>query len=207
MVKRTKEDAEETRSRLLDAAEHVFYEKGVTRASLAEIAQLAGVTRGAVYWHFKDKVDLFGAMMDRVTLPLEEACNAGMQGQPGGDSLQSLRAVLGRLFCEIETNVRTRRVLEIAMYRVEYVADAAGVRERHQVAHARFAAALERDLAAAAEAAQVAMPMTAALAAMGLQALLDGLSQAWILGGGGFDLQAIGAGVLDTYLRGLGFGV
>ena len=72
MARRTKEDADATRNSLLDAAERVFYEKGVSRASLSDIAQAAGATRGAIYWHFKDKVALFNAMMDRVTHPLEQ---------------------------------------------------------------------------------------------------------------------------------------
>ena len=70
MARRTKEEALETRGRILDAAEAVFHEKGVAHASLAEIAETAGVTRGAIYWHFKDKADLFHAMMLRVTLPM-----------------------------------------------------------------------------------------------------------------------------------------
>ena len=44
MVRRTKEDADATRNSLLDAAERVFYEKGVARASLSEIARAAGAT-------------------------------------------------------------------------------------------------------------------------------------------------------------------
>ena len=57
MVRRTKEDAVATRNSLLDAAERVFYDKGVSRASLGDIAQAAGATRGAIYWHFKDNAD------------------------------------------------------------------------------------------------------------------------------------------------------
>ena len=49
----------------------MFRERGVTRTSLAEVATAAGMTRGAVYWHFKDKADLFRAMCDRATLPLD----------------------------------------------------------------------------------------------------------------------------------------
>ena len=59
MARRTKEDAEATRNKLLDAAAEVFFAKGVAGASLSEVAQAAGLTRGAIYWHFKDKVDLF----------------------------------------------------------------------------------------------------------------------------------------------------
>ena len=64
MARRTKEDALATRDALLDAAERVFGRRGVARTSLAQIAEEAGLTRGAVYWHFKDKADLFTAMMD-----------------------------------------------------------------------------------------------------------------------------------------------
>ena len=50
---KTKEEAYQTRCNVLDAALTVFYERGVAQASLDEIAKAAGVTRGALYWHFK----------------------------------------------------------------------------------------------------------------------------------------------------------
>ena len=58
-MRKTKEEAQQTRSNLLNAALNVFYERGVSKASLDEIAKTAGVTRGALYWHFKNKEDLF----------------------------------------------------------------------------------------------------------------------------------------------------
>src|SRR3569833_2810702 len=72
MARRTKEAAQETRAHLLDAAERVFSEKGVTSTSLNEIAVAAGVTRGALYRHFKNKLDLVGALMERVMVPVNE---------------------------------------------------------------------------------------------------------------------------------------
>jgi TetR/AcrR family acrAB operon transcriptional repressor len=78
MVRRTKEEAQETRNRILDTAEQVFVKKGVSNTSLAQLAEAAGVTRGAIYWHFRNKADLFDAMMSRVVLPMEEmAARAG----------------------------------------------------------------------------------------------------------------------------------
>ena len=56
---------------LLDAALRVFRDRGVAHTSLEEVAAAAGVTRGAVYWHFKDKADLFTALCERVQLPME----------------------------------------------------------------------------------------------------------------------------------------
>ena len=62
VARRTKEEAAVTRELLLDAAERVFRERGVAGSTLAEVAAAAGVTRGAVYWHFHDKADLYAAM-------------------------------------------------------------------------------------------------------------------------------------------------
>ena len=46
----------------------LFLRQGVSRTSLHEIALEAGTTRGAIYWHFKDKADLFNAMLEREQL-------------------------------------------------------------------------------------------------------------------------------------------
>jgi AcrR family transcriptional regulator len=56
---------EHTRSLLLDAAEDVFAEKGFTPATLDDIANSAGYTKGAIYKHFTAKEDLFLAVSDR----------------------------------------------------------------------------------------------------------------------------------------------
>ena len=61
-MKRTREEAPQTRQHLLEAALEVFHARGVARASLDEIARTAGVTRGALYWHFRNKEDLFDAL-------------------------------------------------------------------------------------------------------------------------------------------------
>lgn len=72
MVRRTKEEAQETRRQILEAAEQAFFERGVSRTTLADIAALAGVTRGAIYWHFSNKADLVQAMLDSLHEPLEK---------------------------------------------------------------------------------------------------------------------------------------
>lgn len=56
--------AHETRERIIASAARVFAHKGFQRASLDEVAAAAGVTKGAIYWHFKNKNDLFFAMLD-----------------------------------------------------------------------------------------------------------------------------------------------
>ena len=62
MARRTKDDALKTRQMLLDAAIEQFAQRGVSSTTLTDIADAAGVTRGAVYWHFASKSELFNAM-------------------------------------------------------------------------------------------------------------------------------------------------
>src|SRR5262245_22594995 len=71
MARRTKMEAAATREKLLDAAAGVFREHGVAHSTLAEVAAAAGMTRGAVYWHFRDKAHLFDALCEREQLPME----------------------------------------------------------------------------------------------------------------------------------------
>lgn len=206
MARRTKQDAIATRNSLIDAAEGVFLEKGVSGASLSDIAQAAGATRGAIYWHFKDKVDLFSAMMERGTLPLEHGYRE-IECSTCPDPVQRLRAVMALVLCTVATDERTRRVFEIALYKVEYVTELAGVRERHLAASEAFTCQLERYFQIAAHMQKVVLPMTAMDAAVGLHALFSGLMQNWILNDGAFDLVGVGRVSTDAYLSGLGLAV
>ena len=64
MARKTKQEAQETRQHILDVALRIFSQQGVSSTSLGEIAKAAGVTRGAIYWHFKDKSDLFSEIWE-----------------------------------------------------------------------------------------------------------------------------------------------
>ena len=82
-MKRTKEEALQTREALLDAAVEVFYHRGVARSTMEQIARAAGVTRGALYWHFCNKEDLLDALcqhhfatVEAQLGPAEEAAQA-----------------------------------------------------------------------------------------------------------------------------------
>lgn len=206
MARKTKEDAIATRNSLIDAAESVFLEKGVSRASLSDIAQAAGATRGAIYWHFKDKVDLFGAMMERGILPLEQGYSE-IECSTCPDPVQRLRAVMALVLRTVASDERTRRVFEIATYKVEYVDELAAARERHIAASEAFTRQLARDFQIAAHMQGVALPMTAMEAAIGLHALFEGLMRNWILNDGAFDLVGVGRVSTDAYLSGLGLAV
>lgn len=203
MVRRSKEDALATRNALLDAAERVFQAKGVAGTSLNDIAVAAGTTRGAIYWHFKDKADLFNAMMDRVAMPMQCAL-AVVEGPHDADPLPALRKSLQQALHQTVTDPQTRRVFEVATHKVEYVDSLCAVRERHLEMRSLWVERFRRILQQSAAARGVRLGVPAAIAAQGLQALVDGLIQNWLLDPQAFDLEVAGKRAVETYLRGLG---
>ena len=202
MARRTKEAAQATRSHILDTAERVFEQHGVSGTSLHEIAKAAGLTRGAIYWHFKDKADLFNAMMERVTLPLEETDELG--GFKRRDiTLAQVRNGLVAVLRKMTTDSQLRRVFEIATHKVEYVGEMDAVRERHLAMRNDCLTDVERALRSAARAGELLPGLSARSAAIGMIALFDGLLQNWMLDPPGFDLPRVAGQVFDAYLRGL----
>jgi TetR/AcrR family acrAB operon transcriptional repressor len=209
LVRRTKEEAQETRHKLLDAAEHLFQEQGVSRTSLQDIAKRAGATRGAIYWHFKDKADLFNAMMERVTLPLEERVHRASftpEGVPDiSDPMSEIRQATDHCLSQLVNDPQTRRVIEVATQKVEYVEELRAVRLRHLSVRDGFLARFEHSIEAAAKLRGLTLPISTECAAQGFHALMDGVIQNWLLDPQAFDLQDVGRSVITVYLSGLGF--
>lgn len=84
--------AHETRERIIASAARVFARKGFQKATLDEVAADAGMTKGAIYWHFRNKNDLLFAMLDcrlqRDTAPLMGDLHTLIRD--GGDPLAAL---------------------------------------------------------------------------------------------------------------------
>lgn len=202
MVRRTKDEAVETRNQILDAAERVFSERGVSRTSLTDIADAASVTRGAIYWHFKDKAELFCEMVARVTMPME---HAPCQIDPAStdDPLASVRAMLVGILERTSGDVQGRRVFHIVFHKCEYVDEMKPVWNRFSEMRAGCRARLENGLKAAIKAGQLPKGLNVKHKAEGLHCLLDGLISNWVM-----DPEAIPAGneaerLIDVFIEGL----
>ncbi len=206
MARRTKADAQATRNSLLDAAELLFQARGVSRTSLNDIATAAGTSRGAIYWHFKDKAALFNAMMERVTLPLEQTlAGVGERAASLDDPELALRVAMIEALRITSTDAQVRRVFEVATLQVEYNDEMHPVRERHLHVRNEWVARTAQALEAATRRLKQPLPMPLHSAALGLHAIVDGLLHNWLLDTRAFDLVGCGAPVIDAYLRGLGF--
>jgi TetR/AcrR family acrAB operon transcriptional repressor len=195
-----------TRNRLLDAAELLFQAQGVSQTSLQQIAQQAGATRGAIYWHFKDKAALFNAMMERVILPLEAGPRAAAAAVGiDDDPLAEIEEGMVHALTLMTTDPQVRRVFDVATHKVEYTHDMASVQQRHLSARNACVSDFEKALRLAARRDRIKLPVPGDVAAQGLHALISGLIQNWLLDPTAFDLVPTGRRTFNVYLAGLGF--
>lgn len=202
MVRRTRDEALETRNRILDAAEQLFSEHGVSRTSLADIAQAAGVTRGAIYWHFRDKGELFTAMVDRVTLPMDEMV-ASMADTERQDPLASIRAAALYALERTTHDAQCQRVFDVVTHKCEYLHEMAAVKQRMAKMKEGCVHNAELGFRNAIKHGQLPAGVNARAAAVGLDALLHGLIVSWLANRDYFPLKRRAAELIDIYLNGL----
>lgn len=201
MARRTKEQAAETREQLLDAAERVFHAKGVARATLDDIARDAGMTRGAIYWHFKNKTDIFTAMCDRVTLPMQAMLNAQL-ADPGEDPLGQLASDGARILSLVASDPRTLRVFEIILFKTELSEVVAEVMAEEAERAATCRNQLATILRAAQQKGQIPAHVDCYLAAFALNGYLIGCIREW-LELREFDLAQRAGWLMQTFYMGL----
>lgn len=199
MVRRTKEDALATRDSILDAAEQLFVKQGVSGTTLQHIATAAGVTRGAIYWHFLDKGAMFNAMMERVKMPLEAARQL-LDEANAGDPLESLREHMLCVFRVTVEDPQARRVFEIATLKMEFVDELNAVRERRKQNQELWMARTEARIRDGIASGQVKADVDATAVALGLWAIMDGLLRTWLLDQQAFDLMKLGTQIVETHL-------
>jgi AcrR family transcriptional regulator len=109
---RTKQElrSEATRQRLVAAARGLFAERGYSGVGTEEIVQAAGVTRGALYYQFRDKADLFAAVAENIQAEVAQRISAGAQADGPTDPMAALHAGVRR-FLEVCGDPAVERIL------------------------------------------------------------------------------------------------
>ncbi|WP_109480053.1 TetR family transcriptional regulator [Paraburkholderia sp. C35] len=171
-MRRTKQQALDTRAKIIDAAERVFFVRGFARASLEDIASEAGVTRGAVYGHFRNKEAVFQAIYECADMPLDpfvvQSC------EQDADPLQHLHAQLRQRLRDALHLRRARRLYSIAMMKCEVTAETAAFYERVSMAALRAEKQIDAALRAASQRGQLPPDVDTRAAAGFIHAALTG---------------------------------
>ncbi len=118
-MKKTREGSLETRSKLLASALEVFSEKAFSNASLSEISERAGLSKGALYWHFRNKNDLLLCL-------LEEICLKGDDTPPALSTeglLSGIKQYYMNKYIMLMGNNEGKKVLKIMMRKDEWPED------------------------------------------------------------------------------------
>jgi AcrR family transcriptional regulator len=76
------QQSEATREAIVTGALKLFAERGFASASIADIAEAAGITKGAIYWHFDSKDALFKAILDRIRQDWQDTIRSPLLREP-----------------------------------------------------------------------------------------------------------------------------
>ncbi|MDE2428775.1 MAG: TetR family transcriptional regulator [Burkholderiales bacterium] len=201
MARKTKEEAQETYVALLDAAEQVFAERGVTKTTLNDVASAAGMTRGAIYWHFKDKNALFRAMCDRAFLPMEVLLNEIVDA-PDQDPIAALRKMNVHFLQQVSGDVRQRRVFDIIFHRCEKTGDMSAFPAEEEK-RAECLSKVEAILQKAVLQGRLPPETDTWIAMQANHSFLIGLVHEWLVNCEAFDLGSYSEALIDMFLAGL----
>lgn len=201
MVRRTKEEAQETREQLLDAAERVFLERGVGHATLAEVAEAAGLTRGALYHHFDSKAELFEAMVARAEMPIDAAFES--HDTPDADPLGVLAEQALNALLELARSPRVRRVYEVVFLRCEYTDELAAVEKRSLGEREQCLSMCGGLLDKAVALGQLPANTDTRMASHLMFAFISGVMRDWVQAPRSFDLKAAAPQLVKLFMAGL----
>lgn len=175
VLRRTKEQAAETKAGILDAAETLFTERGYDEVSLEEIAVMAGVTRGAVHWHFSNKQGLLVAIRNKRQLPLQELAD-GLLECPGASPLALLADTVCAMLEELHTDKRRRKLIRMMLQLDAILPDDCPV--AHQIRN-DASDAMRRIFEAQERKKPLQEPWTPETAAQALEIVVIGILQDW----------------------------
>ncbi len=178
-MRRTKQDAHKTRSDILEAAELLFLQQGVAHTSLEQIARQAGVTRGAVYWHFKNKADLFHAMLNQVRLPSEQIVQRIKLCDPE-NPIGGLRNLCTEVMATLVRDPRKRQIFTILLRRCEFTEELREAERQHEIFINEFIDLCTALFAEPRIAERLRPGLSPRLAAVALHSLFVGLLSDWL---------------------------
>lgn len=202
MVKRTREEAQATRESLLAAALQVFRERGVAHTRLVDVAERAGVTRGAIYWHFRDKAELFQAVCEHGTLPVEALLAEASQSIQR-DPLATVRQLALMALIQLAQHADTQAMFDVIFHKCEFTEELAPVVAKNDADRDACLSRVQQLFDQAVASGQLPPDTDTLLATHGLHAYMVGLMHEWVLSPQSYDLAACAGPLLDTYLSGL----
>jgi len=200
-MRRTNEEAAQTRQAILDAALTVFSREGYQASRLQDIANAAGVTRGAIYHHFGNKVELYITLIEksseRISAIIEQAIEEG-------GSFQELAArVLVDFWTSLEENPQLAKVVELYNLRIGYVPELANFDRRREEGAEKVVNYIAGFISEAIENGELSSDLDPMIAARAFMAYQNGIRTLWLTKQNAFSLKECAPALAAIFVRGL----
>ena len=199
MVRKTKADALKTRQLLIETAIVQFAARGVSNTTLNDIADAANVTRGALYWHFENKTQLFNELWLQQP-PLRDLIQERLVGRWGDNPLQRLqeRLVVGLQY--IAENPRQQALMQILYHKCEFHNDMISeqaIREKIGINHLGMRIALQKCM----DDGLIATGLDLDIIIIILHGSFSGIVKNWLINPMSYDLYKQAPVLVDNVLK------
>ena len=160
------------------------------------------MTRGAIYWHFKDKAELFQAVCERGTLPVEALLAQASQNAQR-DPLAMVRQLALMALTQLAQHADTQAMFDVIFHKCEFTAELAPVVAKNDADRAACLSQVQQLFDQAVACGQLPPTTDTFLATHGLHAYMVGLMHEWVLNPESYDLAVCAEPLIDCYLAGL----
>jgi len=204
-MRRTKEESQQTREAILNAAVKTFVEKGVAKTSLEEIARAAKVTRGAIYWHFKNKTEIFDALYERLHLPLVDMIVQDVE-KDLPHPLRQIQELCANFLLDLEKNTPKRQALTLFLMKCDYSGELARYKDKHADIKERKIRLSARYFENAKKKGLLAPDADPKLLTLALTCYMKGIVLEYLEDPAGFDMGRKAPKLVAQFFEGLGGG-
>lgn len=198
MARKKKEEAQQTRQQLIEAAIGQFATRGVANTTLTDIADAAKVTRGAIYWHFASKAEIFNAIWEQ-QLPLRDVIRDRLSLSEHDDPLLMLREQFITALQYIAREPRQCALLQILYHKCEFNSDMiseAEIRKRIGFNYDFLRVTLEKCISRKIVAPQKNVELTMII----FHGFFSGIIKNWLMNSDSFNLYQQAPALVDSIL-------
>lgn len=203
MARKTKEEAEKTFHLLLETASRLFTTQGVASTTLNHIAEEAGLTRGAVYWHFKGKDDIIRALWETYSMPKIEPLKAKIFELEEGAALERFKQIIFELIDLIKSDHQVGQAFQIVMNNVESTENKSALQNFLNEEKAQFKNSLLHGFNAISKSHQLRGNLSSDTCAVGFLCFLHGMLGQHFCPQDKVDLGVHGRIFIEIYLNGI----
>lgn len=200
-MRRTKEDSEQTKQQVLHAALEIFSEQGYQKAQLNEIADKAGVTRGAIYWHFENKEDLFIKLIQTVSMKSQEVMMNVIQR--GESFLEITTNILIEQWKLLEDNDDYKKTMKLVLLNAGDLQGFTLLRQQQLIADQAMIKQISDFMSMGIAQGVLRQDLNPIAAAHSYLALQKGFTINWLLMEEAFSIKELAKEVANTFIKGL----